>query len=290
MKKILNSIFAVAAAAVLAVSCNVDAVTTKFDPSTVTGTGVTFLTTVAVDQEIPATQTSYDIVVARANADAAQTVSVSSSLPETIVVPSSVSFGASEYQTKLTLDLSKMAVGQTFKGSIALGVDDAEKQYSNASLSCTFAKAFTWTNIGKGQFLDLFWEGILVDVDIYQAEGFEIYRVMDPYAESEEGDGSGPDYILIQKLDDGKAKFDTYRTPYLYSAGNYVKAYFPSEFSSNYAQYDSASIYVDKYFAFVPVWYVDGVGGWGVNYGYTLFVALPGASQDLYDWYQANFE
>lgn len=291
MKTIFKSILGIAAASLLAVSCNVDAVTTKFDPNTIDGNGVTFLQTVATDTELPASTTQFTIMVGRAKAAEAQSVPVVSTLPEDIVCPTSISFAAGEYEAPLVLDISKMGVGSTYKGTVSLGgLTGSDKNFSNTSVSCTFAKAYSWVSLGKGQFLDTFWEGILADVEILKADGFEIYRVMNPYAESKEGDGSGPAYISIYNLGGGQAKFDTYLTPYLYDEGMYVKAYFPSEFRDTYAQYDELSKFMDNYyFAFVPVWYVDGLGGWGVNYGYTLFVALPGAPKDLGDWYDENF-
>lgn len=294
MKNIFKSIFTVAAATVLAVSCDVEALKTTFDPNTVKGTGVTFLQSVVNDQEIKATQQTYEIDLSRAIATAAQTVNLTSTFGDGIVCPASVAFAAGEYQTKLVLDISGMSVGKSFAGTISVdeGLEEGVKPFGPVSLSCTLAKAYTWNSIGKGQFLDLFWEGELFDdVEVLKAEGFELYRFMNPYKDTEYGEGPKPDYIQISVNPDNTFVFQTFATPYLYDTEHAVTAYFPSSASSSAASYDPYNVFVSSYyFAFVPYWYVPSVGGWGCNYGYTLFAALPGAPQDIYEWYQENFE
>ena len=291
MKNILNSILGMAAAAVLAVSCNVEAVSTTFDPETVDGNGVTFLQSVATDTEIAATTTEYVLTLARAKATAAQSVNLTSTLPAGIVCPASVSFAAGEYETTLKLDISQMEVGTTFKGKISIdGLTESEKKFCTADITCTFAKAYSWVSLGKGQFLDAFWEGELFsDVEVLKADGFSLYRFVNPYKTSV-GTGAKPDYVAVKVNADNTAVFDSFNTPYMYDSSHCVTAYFPSDASSSAAAYDAYNILKDNYyFAFVPYWYVNGVGGWGCNYGYTLFAALPGAPQDLGDWYDENF-
>ncbi len=294
MKNIFKIVFAVAAATVLAVSCDVEAVKTKFDPNSVKGTGVTFLQSVVSDQEIKATQLVYEIDLSRSIATAAQTVSLTSTFTEDIVCPASVTFEAGEYQTKLVLDISAMTVGKAFKGTVTLdeGLDEGVKPFGPVSLSCTLAKAYTWISQGKGQFLDMFWEGELFDdVEVMKAEGFNLYRFMNPYKDTEAGTGPKPDYVQVSVNADKTVVFQTFATPYLYDTEHAVTAYFPSSASSSAAAYDAYNVMVgDYYFAFVPYWYVPTVGGWGCNYGYTLFASLPGAPQDLYEWYKENYK
>lgn len=293
MKKIFKAIAVLSATALVAVSCNVEAVSTEFDPSTVEAeNSVSFVQSVVVDQEIPATTASYSIPMARSIATEALTVSLTSTLPAAIECPASITFAAGEYETNLILNISNMSVGETFKGKISVNLDDAAKNvaFSNYEVSCTLAKAFTWESIGKGQFFDNFWVGELFnDVEVLKAEGFEIYRFMDPYKDTEEGEGAKPEYVLLTVNSDKTAKFETFNTPYMYNASACVTAYFPSDASSKAAEYDAYNVFVDDYyFALVPYWYVNGVGGWGCNYGHTLFAALPGAPTDIYEWYLAS--
>ena len=296
MKKIFNTISVLFAAAILTVSCNVEAVSTIFDETLAkVENTVSFEQAVVVDNEIPATQTTYAISLCRSVAAEAENVKIVSTLPASIVCPATVAFAAGEYNANLVLDISNMSVGETFKGKLTIdGVSDEEKAHTFARLSVdvTLAKAFTWTSLGKGQWLDLFWEGELFDdVEVLKAEGFNIYRFVNPYKDTEAGEGPKPEYVVLTVNADGTFKYDAISTPYLYDDSHAVTAYFPSDASASAADYDAYNVFVqDYYFAFVPYWYVPTVGGWGCKYGYTLFAALPGAPQDIYEWYQANFE
>ena len=283
MKNIFKSIFALSAAA-LVVSCNVDNIGVKYSPDTV-GSGVSFVQKVVSNNEIPASTASYDIAVARSNADGAATVNINSSLPEGMC-PASVSFAAGQYETNVTLNLTEMPVGVPVKGTIAL-VDQPE--FANSAINVTLAKAYSWTSIGQGEFLEYFWEGFVGKVEILKADGFEVYRVLDPYAAAEEADTKGPEYIQFEVVDTarGIVHFDTWTSPYDYDgAKHYVKAYRPSEGSSKYADYDDYSVIVDNYYvALLPYMYIDGVGGWNVSAGYCFGISLPGAPMSIWDWF-----
>ena len=77
MKKIFNTISVLSAAAILAVSCNVEAVSTIFDETLAkVENTVSFEQTVVVDNEIPATQTTYAIALCRSVAAEAETVNL----------------------------------------------------------------------------------------------------------------------------------------------------------------------------------------------------------------------
>lgn len=282
-----------AAGAVFAVvSCNVDAIGTLYENSG-SDTGVTFARTVATDTEVPASETTYTIPVTRAVADAAQTVSVSTTLSGDIAVPASVSFAPGVYTADLVLDISRMAVGTMYRGTISLA--DASAYDANtaiSSISVSFAKAYEWVSLGTGQFLELFWEGFLADVEILKADGFDIYRVLNPYAEAvEDATGPKPAYIQFEVVDNkGTVHFNTWQSPYDYSGeGDYIKFYRPSEGSASYAGYDDASMLADKYFvALMPYVYIDGLGGWNVSAGHCIGIALPGAPKGIDDWFSEN--
>ncbi len=295
MKNTIKTISVLAVTAIFAASCDVEAVSTIFDSEAASGAGnsVSFVQDVIVDQEIPAAQTTYAISISRVSTDGALTVKLENNLPEAISCPATLTFNSGEAVADLVLDISNMSVGQTFKGTISIVVPEGEEYtFSKLSVSCTLAKAFSWVSIGKGQFMDFFWEGELFDdVEVLKAEGFNIYRFMEPYKDSEYADGDGPEYVLLTVNEDNTATFGTFATPYLYDSSNAVTAYFPSDASSSAAAYDAYNLFLeDYYFALVPYWYVPNVGGWGCKYGYTLFAALPGAPTDLYEWYLANFD
>ena len=286
MKNIFKSAL-VLVATVSVVACNVENIGTTYDPAE-HGSAVSFVQTVVNNTTLPASTTSYNVVIGRSNASVAETVNLTSTLPDGMC-PSSVSFAAGESSANIVLDLSTLNVGTTCKGFIAI---DGQADFSRDAINVTLAKAYEWTSLGTGEFLENFWEGFVADVEIIKAEGFDIYRVLNPYAEASEGTGNGPAYIQFEIVDKAKGivHFDTFTTNFDYDGGgNFVKGYRPSEASASYAAYDDYSLIDSNYYvALVPYWYVDGVGGWGVKYGYTIGIALPGAPKSIVDWFDEN--
>lgn len=143
----------------------------------------------------------------------------------------------------------------------------------------------------KGFFYDGFWEGFIGEVEIMKADGFDRYRVVDPYAASEESTGKNPanlDFWVTNA--DGNVQWDTFTTGFDYDGtGTFIKGYWPSDLSANYAYKESASgFYENDIVVFYPCWYMDGVGGWPTSY-YPFVVCLPGRSLDSFEgWLEAN--
>lgn len=192
MKNIFNSILAIGAAAMIAASCNVENLHTLYTSEGSENNGVTFLQTVLTDTEISAAATSYSLKLGRAVATADQTVALTTSLPADITVPTSANFAAGEYETELKLTFGPtVAVGKTYKGSIKLAnKDDFDKNTAIDSVIVTFQKAYSWAPYGKVTLTDdllagLFGtENVTWKVDAEKAEGFEVYRLLDPYGEA----------------------------------------------------------------------------------------------------------
>lgn len=190
MKNIFKSILVMSAAALVAVSCNVDNVGTLYEPDG-NGTGISFIQSVVNDTEISASQTSFTIPVARRSADGPLTVNLKSTLPNGVNVPSSVTFNAGEYQTDIVLDISSMAVGTSYKGTVSFADADAyDANTSISSVSLTFAKAYSWGYYGKVKITDdliadvFGTDNVTWSVDAEKAEGFDVYRLLDPYGEA----------------------------------------------------------------------------------------------------------
>jgi hypothetical protein len=285
MKKIFKSIFILSIAGMFA-SCNVEDIGTLYEHESADN-GVSFTQTTLSNAEVSATATNCILTLGRAVADAAQTVNIASTI-QGVGVPSSVTFAAGQYAADLVLDLSQMEVAVPYKGTISLANKDDYNDTAISSVNVSLQKAYTWVSLGTGEFLENFWEGYVADVEIRKAEGFNLYRIMNPYAESGEATGTKPAYIQFEVKDgSGTVNFDTWKSPYDYDgAGNYLKFYRPSERGADYAQYDNMSKLVDGYYlALMPYVYIDGVGGWGVNYGYTIGASLPGAPKSIVDWF-----
>ena len=271
-------------AAASVAACNVDNIGETF--STDTTGNASFVQTVISNTSLPAATTTYNVPVGRSDASSAQTFNLTSTLPSG-VCPSSVSFAAGEYETVIPLNMSGVQVGTTCKGSIKIA--DQEK-FTRSSINVTLAKAYTWVSLGTGEFLENFWEGFVGEAEFLKAEGFNIYRIVNPYkGAGADATGPKPAYIQFEVVDsEGTVHFDTWQSPYDYDGGgHYLKFYLPSERGASYAKYDDYSVLEDGYYlALMPYVYIDGVGGWGVNYGYTIGAALPGAPKGIDEWFE----
>ncbi len=298
MKSILRTFFALAAVSLLVASCDVENKKIIYAPDGA-DEAVTFLSSVSVDTEIDAKATTFGITVARSKSDAAATVKISSTLPEGITVPESVSFAAGESETTLSLDISKMEVGKSYKGTISLAEETAyNKKISTSTVTCTFAKAYTWISLGQGEWYD----GLalqpsdedlgIIKVEVLKADGFDRWRIMEPYPKANVIAAWGEDYyvggassyIEFYTLDKeaGTIKFDSK----IYIGINYsdmgkVVYQYPSSYSSGHASRDAYNRFIGEYVQFYVPRLIEGTTSW-FNYG-ALYLGMPGAG-DLATW------
>ena len=176
MKTILKSILALGAAALMAVSCNVEnvgALYTEKDP------GVSFLLNSVSQTAIPAAQTSYTVTVARRTKSGSLTANLSTTLPAAIKVPSSVTFADGQATAEIPIDLSAMEVGTAYKGSIK--IESETDDIARKELPCTFQKAYTFQKFGTGTYTfngdDCYFSGTQSGLEIYKAEGFDVFYI-----------------------------------------------------------------------------------------------------------------
>ncbi len=288
MKNIFKALAVAGAAVALFASCDTDLVKAEY-----TGDGaVSFAATVVTATEIEASETVFNVPLCRSNASEAKTVSIKATLPDGLSCPSSVTFNAGEFEAFLPIDIAVMEVGNSYKGTLEIeGLSDEEKAISISSTAFTLAKAFTWISLGTGYFFDGFWEGFMGDVEVLQAEGFERWKIINPYGAAAEAAVAGPaalefwangydewGYKLI--------KFDTFYTCWDYDGGgNIIKGYWPSDLSANYAAKEvNSCFYEDDIVGFDPCWYIDGLGGWPSS-SYFEFLCMPGRSKaDFIEW------
>lgn len=304
MNKIFKT-FLAASVSFLAVACNLDQVNDIYTPE---GNEPSMLQTVFVETELDATLESIAIPVVRANTSEAATVNLVATLPAGITVTgtagevlengstvytTSVSFAAGEAQTGLMLNIASMEVGSSYKGTVAIA--EGEKVNENKatmSTSFTLAKAYTWVSLGTGEWFDQL--ALMADngygiqkVEVLKAEGFERYRIMGPYANTDQLaaawgasslGGNKSSFIEFWVLENGEnIAWDGWWFPgILYDGdGTDIKAYYPSRLSSSLVTDDVKSkIVADKVFGFYPYWYIDGLGGFGTKY--PCFLSLPG--------------
>lgn len=184
MKKLIN-IFAISLVALFAVSCNVDNVGAIYIHTTADN-GVSFIQTIVSDTEVAAATTTYTITLGRTIAEGAQTVNLTSTLKD-IGVPSSVTFEDGAFSADLVLNLSKMVVGNTYKGTISLANKSDYNDLSINSVTVTLAKAYSWKTYGNVKITDdlvtscFGVENVTWSVKAEKADGLEVYRLLDPY-------------------------------------------------------------------------------------------------------------
>lgn len=311
MNKIFKSILMLAAAMVT-VACNLDQVSETYSPAD--GDEPTMFKALLNEIELDASLESVAVPVTRARAGKDLTVNLVAVLPAGITVSgqatavgeadekgnttynTSVTFKAGEAQADLILDITQMAVGASYSGTVSLA--EGVKVNENKVIPTTtfkLAKAYTWVSLGTGEFFDNF-VGNYNNVEVLKADGFDIYRVMNPYpadvltgpalgygpAGTEFGIGGAPcPYIEFWVLENGiniawDVKFST--TIDYTGAGDTIWHYYPADFNDKYAPKaeNCKFLNADKTIVqFWPIAYIDGLGGYGDNYAPCL-LSLPG--------------
>ncbi len=303
MKRIIKTYFGIAVSLMFAVSCNMDNEGVIYTPDG-TDAAVTFLSSVSNNTEIEAKATTYDILVARSKSKEAVTVKIKGELPEGVKAPESITFAAGQSETNLSLDISAMAVGKTYKGKVSFADENEyNSKISISSVTVTLAKAYTWLSIGEGEFYD----GLalqpsnedlgIVKVEVLKADGFNRWRIMNPYPKAnviaawDESSyvGGANEYIEFYTLDEaaGTIKFDQK----IYCGINYnsmgkVVYMFPSSYNAGYAKEDVKNTFIDaNHVQFYVPMVIEGTTSW-FGFG-SLYLGMPG-SGDLETWLLAE--
>ena len=288
MKKIFKALSSIAAAVLLVSACNVEHPMPTYSP--VNSCEVSFVQKTVVNQEILATAPTFDVLLSRNTSSEAATVAVKSTFTSGVVCPASVTFNAGESTAVLSLDITAMEVGKSYKGTVSLA--DSASFNANiavASASLTLAKAYTWVSLGEGEWFDQLALMVSADdygirkVEVLKADGFDRYRIMNPYtpeaiaAAGWEPGGAKSSYIEFWVLENGQnVAWDGWWCPgILYSgAGTDIKAYYPSYLTGSTDEDVKSKFVEEKVIGFYPYWYIDGLGGFGTKY--PCFLSLPG--------------
>ena len=202
-----------------------------------------------------------------------------------LIAPQSVTFKAGETQTDYTIKFNNLVVGETYK--VDLEIDSALYASPGAKFksSITIKLNYTWISLGKGGFEDNFWIGGPFEVEILQAEGFPIYRVMHPYDEGyavglAAGDfeakevGKPTEYIEFEVDEDGLVYYDIFPVGYLYEGEDMVYAYPPQ--AAGLAPDHNCQI-SEGVFQMAPYYYIPGLGGWNkTQTDGMILIYLPG--------------
>ena len=211
--------------------------------------GVSFVQSSISDTEIDASAETWTFGIARARAESDLTVDLTASNALQDIVASSVTFTAGEYTAQISVDVSGLEIGTNVSGTVSITAGQAVCDTNTAitSVSLSLQKAYNWMSLGTGQWNDYFFLSDILEVEVAQAEGFDIYRVYDPWPTSavlDENDedswygyltaGSVPSYLEFTVNDDGSiswgnttyGSYSVIATGYTYTAAGYGEIYF----------------------------------------------------------------
>ena len=289
MKKLLNIFAVVSLFVVLLASCNTEKINPIYTPD---AAGYSF-TAKASSFTLPATDPVFSIKVFRNTTEGSATVTLTSQASHNVFsIPASLTFESGEGAADLKIAMtSEAAIGVTYTLKLSIASQDASIG-AVKDIDVKVNLAYNWISLGNGQFCDTWTLYSIPTVEIRQAEGFDRWRVMQPYTkelllEAEwEGWLGGPQSAYIEFWQEGDfLKWDTnWYAGLLYQgdAGSIIKHYYPSALGSSLAAYDELSKFImDKVARLRPAVYIDGVGGWHNSNNYC-YVSLPGGP-DLYD-------
>lgn len=319
MKNTVKTIFGLAALALVAAGCNVTDPRPTYVPE---GDGVTFLQSAVSATSLVSGTTSYSIDLARSSADEALTVNLTGSIyastdPETDLaadfkMPESVTFEPGEYLAKITLDVSKMEVGVTYSGTISLseGQECFNPNTATTSTAVRLAMDYNWVELGEAQWYDGFMLAVSNDnlniqrCRMTKAEGFEIYRLYNPWPAAEVAEAWGdamsatndvPEYLQFTINEDGSIdwrndvlvyggqyEFAAVNTGYQYADWNdYVWYTSPTDV---FGQPDETGVIMENLLCFSYGVFSNGSGGSG--YVSSSYLALPAFEGNLEDLFQ----
>lgn len=282
MKKLLNIFAVVSLFVVLLASCNTEKINPIYTPD---AAGYSF-TAKASSFTLPATDPVFSIKVFRNTTEGSATVTLTSQASHNVFsIPASLTFESGEGAADLKIAMtSEAAIGVTYTLKLSIASQDASIG-AVKDIDVKVNLAYNWISLGNGQFCDTWTLYSIPTVEIRQAEGFDRWRVMQPYTkelllEAEwEGWLGGPQSAYIEFWQEGDfLKWDTnWYAGLLYQgdAGSIIKHYYPSSLGASLADYNELSKFImDKVARLRPAVYIDGVGGWHTSNNYC-YVSLP---------------
>ena len=222
----------------------------------------------------PANNPVISVPVYRAVADEAYTssITVSTSAPG-VTAPSSVSFAAGEQETTIDINLGQ-ELGVGVKATITITLNEADASVGGvAETEISAYKEYVFESLGMGTFQDNWALGGTYSVEIQKAQGFDRYRVIDPYKEgltNDDGEwenwiamGTRCPYIEFWETGEGNLiLFNNFALGINYQAvaSQPIRAYHASSFSGTNPAFSKK---VDnKTYQLAPYYYINGVGGW----------------------------
>ena len=236
----------------------------------------------------PANNPVISVPVYRAVANDAYTASITVATEAPgVTAPSSVSFAAGEHETTIDINLGQ-ELGVGVIASITVTLNEADASIGGVSETSVSAyKEYVFESLGMGTFQDNWAMGGTYSVEIQKAQGFDRYRVIDPYKEGlTNDDGAWENWIAMgtrcpyiefwETGNDGLILFNNFALGINYQAvaSQPIRAYHASSFSGTDSSFSKK---VDaKTYQLAPYYYINGVGGWNnTEYDGVIVITLP---------------
>lgn len=186
------------------------------------------------------------------------------------VTVSDYSFAVGEAKTLITVDVNPLPIGVVLDLTLTIPEELASVN-GITTTNIKVNKAYIWESLGKGTFLDNWSSGVEYPVEILKADGFDRYRVLNPYVETLKNDDgewgdwiatSSAPYIEFWTTENNLVSYSRFFLGLNYQADDKqpIYAYHPSSFANIGVTFNK---WIDsKTVQLAPYFYIDGVGGW----------------------------
>lgn len=257
-------------------SCEQENIGAKIDLQTDSVTGLTFINKVLQKETVSANKPTFTVDLLRSDVSEPLTGSINlkATLPDKSelagVTVTDFSFAEGEAKTSITVNVNPLAIGVVLQVELTIPANLASKS-GVATTTIEVNKAYSWTSLGKGSYVDNWASGVAYSVEILKAEGFDRYRAVTPYAETmANDDGEWEDwratsttpYVEFWTTTDNLVSFERFFLGVNYQADSKqpIYVYHPSAFKDIGVTFNK---WLDaKTVQLAPLYYVDGVGGW----------------------------
>ena len=294
LNKVLFGLTIVAAA--LFSSCNKDNEGAIY--SNQGNAGVSFTASTLESVAVPASNPVFDVEIVRGNVSGAASGTISASLKAgdtevSGVTVSGYNFADGQNATTVSVNIAPLEVGVV--GTLTLTIADTDASVGAVkTTTIKVSKAYEWKSLGIGTYTDAWTtgseanpNGVTVNVEIMKAEGFDRYRIMNPYKEylaSDQGAADWGDWIASSSAAyiefytvDGIIYYDDIFLGLNYQGDKTQPIYacHPSGWSS--LSSDHNKWWDDKTAQFAPYYYIPALdGGWNNSqYDGVIIVTLP---------------
>lgn len=276
-------------------SCNKDNEGAIYNNQSTAGVSFTASTLGAVS--VPASKPVFDVEIIRGNTAAAATGTVTATLVvDKTEIPgvtvSNYNFAAGEGRTTISVNIAPLEVG--LQGTLTLKISDTDKSVGSvATTTLKCSKAYEWKSLGTGTYTDAWTtasddqpDGITYKVEIMKADGFDRYRIMNPYKEylasadaaASWGDWiapSSPEFVEFYTVD-GIIYYDDFFIGLNYDGDKNQPIYacHPTSFKEISSEHNK---WIDaKTAQFAPYYYIQDLGGWNkTQYDGVIVITLP---------------